>query len=60
MCELTELCEGCVECAELLKANDCVLLSLGTFVHVLSEHSVFVSCFFCTLTECRKKAVTTN
>ena len=40
LCELTELCEGSVECTELLKANDHVLLSLGTFVHVLSEHSV--------------------
>ena len=65
--ELTELCEGCVnvrgcvECNELLKANDRVLLTLGTFVHVLSEHSVLCLVFFlCTLTvflfqQCRKK-----
>ena len=45
MCELTELCEGCVECAVLLKANDRILLSLGTFVHVLSEHSVLYLVF---------------
>ena len=45
LCELTELCEGCVECTELLKANDHVLLSLGTFVHVLSEHSVLCLVF---------------
>ena len=46
LCELTELCEGCVECTELLKANDHILLSLGTFVHVLSEHSVLCLVFF--------------
>ena len=51
----TELCEGCVnvrgcvECTELLKANDRVLLTLGTFVHVLSEHSVLCLVFFSVL-----------
>ena len=46
LCELTELCEGSVECTELLKTNDRILLSLGTFVHVLSEHSVLSVLFF--------------
>ena len=35
-----------MECTELLKANDRVLLTLGTFVHVLSEHSVLCLVFF--------------
>ena len=50
LCELTELCEGCVKCAELLKANDRVLLSLERLYMFLGEHSVLYLVFFCTLT----------
>ena len=42
---IRELCDGCVEHTELLKVNDRVLLSLGTFAHVLSEHSVLYLAF---------------
>ena len=66
LCGLTELCEGCVECTELLKVSDCVLLTLGTFVHVLilSDHSVLCLVFLyfdsISFPRMQKKAVAAN
>ena len=47
-------------CTELLKANDRVLLTIGTFVHVLilSKHSVLCLVFFCTRYFFSKNAAT--